>query len=100
MGQHEPRLLWGVRTSLDIGGDLLRKQGLQFLLPVHEGVGRARLVGVDLPGVQTDPAPQQGGGQNQAKMVFKMDVSLLTVRIISSQLYLSRDLWLGDGQDP
>lgn len=63
-------------------------------------VGRARLVGVDFPGVQTDPAPQQGAERNRAKMVFKKDMSLLTVRIISSQLYLSGDLWLGDGQDP
>lgn len=34
-----------------------------------------------------------------AKKFFKKDVSFLTVRIISSQLYLSGDLGLGDKED-
>lgn len=34
-----------------------------------------------------------------AKKFFRKDVSLLTVRIISSQLYLSRALRLGDRKD-
>lgn len=83
-------------------GRLAEKTSLQLRLQVNACGGRGRPAVVESLGsrfVQQLSKGKSGPVFLSAKKFFKKDVSFLTVRVISSQLYLSGDLTLEDRED-